>query len=273
MMQVPACKQIFVLHLLVVILFASGCDNNNIYLVKTETLRVQSLDQIVMLRDTLVKPLLYTNIRGLDTLPRAKAKAKFISTILPSILVAKHQMEQHRKKIRKLKEKTYWNKKDSALYHDAKVRFNAKDVDDLILRMGTLPTSLVLAQAAVESGWGKSRFFLKANNLFGVWSFKSNEPRIVAKKMRGNKMIFLKAYVDMSQSIIDYFEILSRSGAYRNLRDARLKTQDPFKLLPHLKNFSERKYFYTKQLRSVILVNDFIQYDHYHIDPDYLVEE
>jgi Bax protein len=257
----------------VVILLLSGCDNNKIYGIKTEKIRIHSLDQILLIQDSLVKPILYSNIHGLDKLSVEKAKSKFIDAILPSILIAKHQVEQHRKKVLILQKKSCWNAEDSSFYDDARIRYNAKDLEDLGSRIGTLPTSIVLAQAAVESGWGQSRFFLKASNLFGVWSFNAHEPRIMARKSRKNQSIYLKSYTDLSQSITDYFGILGRAGAYKNLRKTRLKTQNPFLLLPHLKNFSERKTLYTRQLRAVIILNNLTRYDHYEIDPEYLIEE
>ena len=45
-------------------------------------------------------------------------------------------------------------------------------INQLIIKVDAVPESLVLAQAANESGWGTSRFARKANNLFGVWCFK-----------------------------------------------------------------------------------------------------
>ncbi len=76
----------------------------------------------------------------------------------------------------------------------------------------------------------------------------------------------------MSQSITDYFEILASSNAYRDLRKARLTVKDPYQLLPHLNNFSERRGAYTRQLRRVIEQNNLKQFDNYQIDPDYFVE-
>jgi len=241
------------------------------FTIDTETIKIESLNQIVPVADAFVKPLLYTNVSGLERLPVSEAKTKFISAILPAILVAKHQVETVKIKIDVLREKKNWNEKDSSFYFETKNRYKAKDMNDLILRIGTLPNSIVLAQAAVESGWGQSRFFLQGNNLFGVWSFNANEPRIAAGRARQSKTIYLRAYENMSYSIIHYFEILGGASSYRGLRKAREKKTDPFELLPHLKNFSERRTRYTNQLKAVILQNELTEYDHYQIDPRYLV--
>ncbi|HTJ49244.1 MAG TPA: glucosaminidase domain-containing protein [Cyclobacteriaceae bacterium] len=217
--------------------------------------------------------MLYTNVYGLEKLPVRKAKAKFISAVLPSILIAKYEIDQRRMKVESLLKKKEWTSADSIFYDEMKNRYRAKTDDELKIRIGSLPTSLVLAQAAVESGWGKSRFFLEANNLFGVWSYNIHDSRIPARIARKNKRTYLRSYKDMSESIVHYFEILARSRSYKSLREARVKTDDPFELLPHLKYFSERRTLYTTQLRQIIKRNNFTQFDRYEIDPQYIQED
>lgn len=249
------------------------CHRSGRISVKTEIVSLDSLAQIEPLITTLVKPKLYTNISGLEKLPRHKAKKTFIAAILPSILVAKHEMEQRRRAVVALSGKAEWSASDSLYYRDLKRRYQAKDINDLLARVGTLPSSIVLAQAAVESGWGTSRFFLKANNLFGIWSFDSTESRIPARQTRDKKRIYLRAYPDIAQSIVDYFEILARSRSYKSLRAARLQTADAYALLPHLRNYSERRNRYTRQLKSIIAKNDLTAFDQYQLDPAYLIED
>jgi Bax protein len=118
-----------------------GCDGNNTYNVKTEIVQVDSLDQIVLIEDSLVKPVLYTNVNSLEVLPFYKAKATFISAILPSILVAKHQVHTTKSKIIRLRKKKRWNKSDSLLYAEIKQQYHAKNIDDLIERLVTCPTA------------------------------------------------------------------------------------------------------------------------------------
>jgi Bax protein len=258
---------------LVLSLLLQCCEGNKTYTVKTETIQVNSLDQIVLLHDSFVRPVLYTNVKGLEELPFTKAKAKFISAILPAILIAKHELQTSKNKIIRLSDKKSWSEADSTFYQEMKNRYKAKNVRDLIRRLGTLPNSVILAQAAIETGWGESRFFVQASNLFGIWSFDDAESRIAAGQNRNNKTIFLRSYDDMSRSIADYFQVLARHPAYRGLRQARQKSNNPFDLIPHLKNYSERKNWYTTQLKKVIRQNNLTKYDHYRIDPSYLQAE
>lgn len=238
--------------------------------VQYQTVKLKSSDEIQAVKTVLVKPVLYQNVHGLDKLPVKKAKARFIAAVLPSILVAKHEINQRRVRLTWLKNMTVWSKEDSAYFDDMRGRYRAKDMDDLMGRMIILPNSLVLAQAAVESGWGKSRFFLAGNNLFGVWSYNVNDPRIPALIPRKDRRVFLRSYQDMSESIIHYHEILARSRSYKSLREATRLTSDPYALVPHLKYFSERRTAYTNQLKKMIERNNLTQFDHYEIDPVYI---
>ena len=42
-----------------------------------------------------------------------------------------------------------------------------------------VPIQMVTAQAALESAWGKSRFAVEANNLFGIRVFKSTKKHLL----------------------------------------------------------------------------------------------
>jgi len=270
MRQVLAC--LIVIALLPALL---SCEKKKSFRVKTEMVQVDSLHKIILVKDTLVKPVLYTHVSGLAKLPVPEAKARFVSAVLPSILVAKHNVEENKRKVLLLKEKKRWEPSDSTFYSNLKQRYKADNIDDLSARMITIPSSVVLAQAAVESGWGQSRFFLEGSNLFGIWSFNQFEPRIAAGKTRNKKKIYLRSYADMAESIVHYFEILGKAKPYVTLRQEVYANgnEDPFKILPHLQNFSERRTAYTNQLKRMIERNDFTQYDHYRIDPQYIVEE
>lgn len=240
--------------------------------VETITVVVNSLDQIELLSDSIVKPILYSHIKGLDQLESGKAKATFVSALLPAILVAKHRVKEDSLKLIRLIKKKKWNNADSIFYNETKARLRASSIENLLTRMITLPNSIVLAQAAIETGWGQSRFFLEGNNVFGIWSYNADEPRIQAGIGRETP-IYVRAYGDMSESIHDYFETLGSARAYNGLRKARMETNNPFLLIPHLKYYSERRNWYVSQLRAMIEKNNFIQYDRYQLDPKYIVPE
>ena len=63
-------------------------------------------------------------------------------------------------------------------------------VNELKNRMDIIPTSIALAQAAKESGWGTSRFALEGNAIFGQWTWngKGIEP-LLKDKSKNHKIL------------------------------------------------------------------------------------
>ncbi|MEA3286556.1 MAG: glucosaminidase domain-containing protein [Candidatus Marinimicrobia bacterium] len=137
-------------------------------------------------------------------------------------------------------------------------------------RLLTHPTSIILAQASIESGWGTSRFFLQGRNLFGVWSFNKNEQRIQTKGTRDGKHMYVKKYSTISESIEDYFKILARGGAYVRFRARRASTNNPYEIIKTLDKYCELREKYVVKLKNQISYNKFEKYDAYELDPQYL---
>lgn len=230
-------------------------------------------DSIQLLTDSLVKPVLYHEIHGLDKLEPAEAKVKFIAALLPSILLAKHRIQDDRDRLQLLLEKLEWLPEDSLFFLEQSDLYKTTSGELLLRRMRTHPNSIILAQAAVESGWGSSRIFQEANNLFGIWSYRADEPRIRSIYSRSGQPIYLRRYDDLSASIYDYFGTVARSRAYRRFREVRDTTDNVNTLLPHLKYYSERREEYVEQLATIIRQNQMMQYDNYTLDPAYFIEE
>src|SRR5687768_9891033 len=109
----------FFLHLVIFLSALPGCQERKNRWIRTEFVRIDSLEQVVLVGDSLVKPIIYTNVSGLDKYPHQVAKIKFISLVLPSILIAKHHLEERRERIYGLREKKDWNKSDSSFYFDS----------------------------------------------------------------------------------------------------------------------------------------------------------
>jgi len=153
------------------------------------------------------------------------------------------------------------NAKKQNYIQTLKKQYKAKTDQELLAALKPHPISITLAQCAIESAWLTSRFTKEANNLFGVWSFNKNEPRIAASGLRGDKTIYLKKYNNYYESIKDYYKNVSKSWAYKEFRFARLKTNNPYELIKHLSHYSEKGEEYIELLRKVIEKNRFTQYD------------
>ena len=93
-------------------------------------------------------------------------------------------------------------------------------------RLSRVPTSIIMAMAGVESGYGTSRFATEGNALFGVrtWDLK-NVPHM---KARGNPDASwgVKKYLTKCQSVKDMIAILNRHPAYAEFRVEREKQID-----------------------------------------------
>ena len=212
-----------------------------------------------------VNAYVYTKAIDLSELDVQNKKQAFINLMLPSILIAKHQLEQDRIKVLALENKTEPLSDEEERYlANLKKDYKCHTSKELLLRLSTHPTSIVLAQAAIESGWGTSRFYKEANNVFGVWSYSENEPRIKAMEDREGKSIYVRKYDVLSESIISYFKTIAR-GPYSEFRAAREKISEVSILISYLKVYSELREEYVKRLGQLIQYNKLEKYDSYRL--------
>tara|TARA_S200000501_G_scaffold212829_1_gene199922 strand:+ start:10154 stop:10816 length:663 start_codon:yes stop_codon:yes gene_type:complete len=93
-------------------------------------------------------------------------------------------------------------------------------------RLSRVPTSIIIAMAGVESGWGTSRFAKEGNALFGVrtWDLENVEHM----KAKGNMDApwGVKKYLTKCKSVKDMIAILNRHPAYKEFRAEREKQID-----------------------------------------------
>jgi Bax protein len=137
---------------------------------------------------------------------------------------------------------------------------NAARADELLLRVDIVPASLVLAQAAEESGWGTSRFAFSGNALFGQWTW--GETGMRPEQQREHKGDYRIAVFDSPlESVQAHALNLNTHNAYRDFRHHRAKLRHQgarisgLALTSHLTNYSERGGDYIKSLNSIINFN------------------
>ncbi len=151
---------------------------------------------------------------------------------------------------------------NSAKIEKLKNIYKVKTDKELLLALKPHPRSIALAQAAMESAWGTSRFFVKANNVFGMWSIKESEPRIAASEKRsGTKTIWLKKFDTIEESVREYYKMMGRSKAYKEFRRVRFESDDVNKIVKELGNYSEMGEKYIEELISMIRYNKLTKYD------------
>ena len=210
-----------------------------------------------------VNAYVYTKAIDLSVLDVQNKKQAFINIMLPSILLAKHQLEENRIKVLALEKKREPLSDEEERYiANLKKDYKCHTSKELLLRLSTHPTSIVLAQAAIESGWGTSRFYKEANNVFGIWSYSENELRIKAMEDREGKSVYVRKYDVLPESIISYFKTIAR-GPYSEFRTAREKISEVSVLISYLEVYSELREEYVKRLDQLIQYNNFEKYDSY----------
>ena len=124
--------------------------------------------------------------------------------------------------------------------------------------------SLVLAQAANESGWGTSRFARQANNYFGMWCYQAGCGLKPRQRDQGQSHE-VKHFKHVQDSVISYLHNLNTNRAYQPLRDLRQTTRDlgaPLRgvlLAEGLHAYSSRGEAYIKDIQTMIIANDLEQ--------------
>ena len=88
----------------------------------------------------------------------------------------------------------------------------------------TVNLELLLAQAALESGWGNSRFARVGKNLFGIRTYDLKEPHLCCSN--NPKKWGVKVFEHECDSVLNYMNILNNGSAYKKYRELRENGND-----------------------------------------------
>jgi len=110
---------------------------------------------------------------------------------------------------------------------------------------------LLLAQAALESGWGNSRFALEGRNLFGIRTYDLTEPHMLPSN--NPKKWGVRVYMHECDSVQHYIDILNNGSAFKEYRVLKHEqdVNDPFKLLLTLDAYASDKDYFPKIKRII----------------------
>ena len=147
-------------------------------------------------------------------------KELFIKIILPLILQENNQIERDRKKLFKLlaKKSNSGEEKNWIKWKFKEYKIKNSDISELKIRMDIVPVSIAIAQAAIESGWGTSRFALEGNALFGQWTYSGEGLKPLDNDGGEHKVMQFKILI---ASVKAYKKNLNTHSGYREFRDAR----------------------------------------------------
>ena len=119
-----------------------------------------------------------------------------------------------------------------------------------------IPKTLIIAQAAIETGWGESRFANEGNNLFGIRTFNKDDEWLLPITWDQNKWIGwgVKVYQNKCDSVKDYVRIINEVWAYEELRKVRDNGGSVYEMADHLTLYASKKN-YTTLVKQLIKYN------------------
>lgn len=203
-------------------------------------------------------------------------KQAFFDYLYPLIRYANEEIEEERNKLRGLGHQTHAiTSQDEKWVRSLCKSYKAKCEDSsdiksaaltLSRRIGAVPPSMALAQAANESAWGTSRFAINGHNYFGQWCYSKGCGFIPASR-NANATHEVREFDHPLDSVRSYVHNISTSPAYEHLRELRSKARSEnqringWYLAQGLINYSERREEYIKEVRHMIKGNNLERYD------------
>ncbi|NOQ30445.1 MAG: mannosyl-glycoprotein endo-beta-N-acetylglucosamidase [Helicobacteraceae bacterium] len=212
------------------------------------------------------------NEEYLKTTQTSKMKKLFVEILLPAIELSNANILKERLFIKEffIKYDTVMPEKNDLekFKKIAKKYYIKKDIYSqraFMERINTIPNSLAIAQGAVESAWGKSRFAQVANNIFGVWTW--GKVGIIPAERPEGKKYKIRIFKTLGDSVAFYMLNLNRHKSYKEFRALRFKynkENKPFTGLvasTTMQNYSGIGEEYNHLLKKMILSNKWDRLD------------
>ena len=162
----------------------------------------------------------------------SQSKKDFVKTLLPLISYQNQNILLERSKLEELRDSLTNNntllKTDLKFLNKISKKYRIKSdnkhkydlVNELLNRVDIIPNSIVLAQAANESGWGTSRFAREYNALFGEYTYDYSDGVVPLLREKGEKHL-VKTFTSVDKSVQSYFNNLNSHYAYEDFREVR----------------------------------------------------
>lgn len=182
-------------------------------------------------------------------------KQVFVKMLLPLILAENERILAERDRVARLRDEAaadlVLSAPDSVWLEAVAERYglarNARNFfAELLRRVDTVPPSLALGQAALETGWGTSSVAQKGHAMFGQMDSEGE---------------YVRRFNHLAHAIEAYAINLNTHKAYTQFRAKRAEmrakatTLDGYDLALALTRYSERKMDYVRDVRGIIRVN------------------
>ena len=220
-----------------------------------------------------VKPIYFTRLpKDLNTIKSVKDKKEtFLQILLPLVVAENKKIKEDREYLLKILKdnesvegKKWLNKKYKAY------KVSDKTISELLKKIDIIPTSIALAQAAKESGWGTSRFALEGNAIYGQWTWNGDGIEPLEKTKDQNHKIL--KFPLLRASVKAYINNLNTHAGYKNFRTKRSelrkqnKKLEGLELIHELENYAQTGKEYTRILEQIIKQNDLDELENVKID-------
>ena len=220
-------------------------------------------------KNKLVKPISLTllpeEIKQIENVK--KRKDLFIQIILPLVIKENNNIKLDRNKLFNILNKSKNSRAENDWLNSKFKQYGVvnKDLSTLKIRMDEIPTSMAIAQAAKETGWGTSRFAQEGNALFGQWTwFGEGIKPAGADSGSTHKVMKFKV---LQASVKAYQRNLNTHSTYKDFRSARAELRDKGKkldsviLTKYLDKYAETGKEYVKILQQIIRQNNLEDFD------------
>lgn len=202
----------------------------------------------------------------------SERKNLFINTLLPIAFIENLKILDDRKKIL-----DWWSQSNGETYqrefwpnwlYDVSDEYNyeGSNIGELLMRVDVVPLSLALAQAAIESGWGTSRYLREGNALYGQYTFDKSLG-LKPQDRDEDKNFYVRKFINLSDSTRSYLKNINTHNAYVKFRQKRgtLRMNGDsltgLSLVKFLDNYSERGSEYVADIKTIIETNNFMKFD------------
>ena len=172
------------------------------------------------------------NINDINLDFLSQSKKDFVKTLLPLISYQNQNILLERSKLEELRasliDHNTLSNTDLKFLNKISQKYRIKTADkhkydlvnELLNRVDIIPNSIVLAQAANESGWGSSRFAREFNALFGEYTYNYSDGVVPLLREEGEKHL-VKTFTSVDKSVQSYFNNLNSHYAYEDFRKVR----------------------------------------------------
>ncbi|MDR1008405.1 MAG: glucosaminidase domain-containing protein [Campylobacteraceae bacterium] len=203
----------------------------------------------------------------------AAQKKEFVKRMLPLIKKANDNIIEERKIVDAFFEAyrddnlSSIDNKTLEVVQNLSKKYDINSVDDIKAfksKIAPVPISLALTQAAIETGWGTSRFFKEAKNAFGQWTYSVTNGLVPNNREEG-KTHKIRVFNSVQESVNSYMLNLNRHNAYSDFRNLRFLLGNEFDGLTassKMLNYSQMREKYVKLLRQVMINDKLIGYDY-----------